>query len=36
MEQTQHASTAQERAAYYKEHYKEVAYLTEMLNLRIK
>lgn len=36
VEQTQHASTAQERAAYYKEHYKEVAYLTEMLNLRIK
>ena len=36
VEQTQHASTAQERAAYYAEHYKEVAYLTKTLGLRIK
>lgn len=36
VEQTQHASTAQERAAYYKEHYKEVSYLTETLGLRVK
>ncbi|WP_297170055.1 DNA polymerase III subunit gamma/tau [uncultured Porphyromonas sp.] len=36
VEQTQHASTAQERAAYYVENYKEVAYLTKTLDLRIK
>lgn len=36
VEQTQHASTAQERAAYYVENFKEVAYLTKTLDLRIK
>ena len=36
VEQTQHASTAQERAAYYVENYKEVAYLTKTLGLRVK
>ena len=36
VEQTQHASTAQERAAYYVENYKEVAYLTKTLDLRVK
>ena len=36
VEQTQHASTAQERAAYYMENYKEVAYLTKTLDLRVK
>ena len=36
VEQTQHASTAQERAAYYIDNYKEVAYLSKTLGLRIK
>lgn len=36
VEQTQHASTAQERAAYYVENFKEVAYLTKTLDLRVK
>ncbi len=36
VEQAQHASTAQERAAYYVENFKEVAYLTKTLDLRIK
>lgn len=36
VEQIQRASTAQERAAYYIDNYKEVEYLTKTLNLRIK
>lgn len=36
VEQTHYASTAQERAAYYVENFKEVAYLTKTLGLRVK